>query len=215
MISFHRTSHRTRGVGAMLAVTGLALTAACGASGGGGNHNEPAPAATTNSSHAASGAHNSADVSFATDMIPHHSQAVEMADLALAKATDSDIKSLAATIKGAQAPEILKMTGWLKAWGAPVPSTGSGSAMQTGMAGMAGTGMMSDAEMTSLSAASGSAFDKMWVQMMTRHHQGAVDMAKTELASGRNSDATALAGQIVTAQTAEIAEMAAIAKRLG
>ena len=212
MISFHRTSHRTRGVGAMLAVTGLALTAACGARGGGGNHNEPAPAATTNSSHAASGAHNSADVSFATDMIPHHSEAVEMADLALAKATDSEIKSLAATIKGAQAPKILKMTGWLKAWGAPVPSTGSGSAMQTGMAGI---GMMSDAEMTSLSAASGSAFDKMWVQMMTRHHQGAVDMAKTELASGRNSDATALAGQIVTAQTAEIAKMAAIAKRLG
>ena len=104
-------------------------------------------------------------------MIPHYAQAVEMADMALTTATDPEIRTLATAIKGAQDPEIATMTGWLKDWNAPVPPTGAGH-----MTGMAITGMMSDAEMTDLGKATGKAFDKMWVSMMTpppgRHRHG-------------------------------------------
>ena len=167
---------------------------------------------TTNSSAAsptgtpASGPHNAADVTFATDMIPHHSQAVEMADMALKQATSAEVKSLATQIKGAQDPEIQTMSGWLAGWGAPVPA----SSMDMG--GMdhsmgSGTGMMTDAQMTELGNASGAAFDRMWVSMMIEHHTGALDMAKTELADGQNADAKALAQSITDSQTAEISTM--------
>jgi len=141
-------------------------------------------------------------------MIPHHAQAVQMADMALGKASDGEVKTLAAAIKGAQDPEIVKMTGWLKGWAVPVPATGSGDAMHMG------TGMMSQSEMGALDQASGPAFDRMWVDMMTRHHQGAVEMAKAELAQGQNEDAKTLANEITAAQTVEIAKMADISKRL-
>lgn len=66
--------------------------------------------------------------------------------------------------------------------------------------GHAGAGMMSDADMTSLGSASGAAFDRMWVSMMIRHHQGAVSMATTEQSTGQNPDAKRLAQSIGTAR---------------
>jgi len=178
----------------VLALGGLTLASACGSSSSGGNHD----AATTGGSGSSTvSAHNAADVTFATDMIPHHAQAVEMADMALTTATDPEIKTLATAIKGAQDPEI-------------VPQTGSAQ-----MTGMAMNGMMSDAEMTDLAKATGKAFDTMWVAMMTRHHQSAIAMANVELTSGQSSDAKTLAQQIITGQTAEVAKMKAIATRLG
>ncbi len=190
----------------VLALGGLTLASACGSSSSGGGDSA---ASTGGNGSSTVGAHNTADVTFATDMIPHHAQAVEMADMALTTATDPEIKTLATAIKGAQDPEIVKMTGWLKDWNAPVPQTGAGH-----MTGMAMDGMMSDAEMSDLGKATGKAFDTMWVAMMTRHHQGAIAMANTELTSGQSSDAKTLAQQIITGQTAEVATMAAIAKRL-
>jgi len=187
-----------------LLAAGLSLLAACGGS------STPAAAPPGGSSPTAA-AHNTADVTFATDMIPHHGQAVEMAELALTQATDAEVKKLATAIKGAQAPEIATMTGWLTQWGAPVPGSGSGHHM----GGMAMTGMMSDDEMASLGAARGTAFDSMWLDMMTRHHQGAIQMSKTEIAAGQDPQAVALARQIITAQTAEIATMATLRARLG
>ncbi|GAA1580847.1 DUF305 domain-containing protein [Kribbella sancticallisti] len=144
--------------------------------------------------------HNDADVMFATMMIPHHQQAVEMATMALEKATNAQVKQLATAIKAAQDPEIQQMSGWLKDWGKPVPTPGMGHSMPGG-------GMMTEEEMTALGKASGAAFDKMWVQMMIKHHQGAVAMAKTEQTSGKAATAIALAKQIETGQAAEIATM--------
>ena len=152
----------------------------------------------------ASGPHNAADVTFATDMIPHHAQAVEMADMALAQATSTEVKGLATQIKNAQDPEIQTMSGWLTGWGEMVP-TGSMSGMDHSMG--SGTGMMSDTDMAALGAATGAAFDRMWVTMMIQHHTGALEMATTELASGQSTDAKTLAQSIVTSQTAEIATM--------
>jgi len=157
------------------------------------------------------GEHNDADVAFATGMIPHHGQAVTMSDLALKKATSAEVKRLATAIKAAQSPEITTMSGWLTAWGLPVPDpamAGTGHDMPM-------TGMMSEQEMKDLSAAGGAAFDRMWVQLMIKHHQGAVTMARTEQTGGQYQAAIALAKQIETGQTKEITSMQGLLKTLG
>jgi uncharacterized protein (DUF305 family) len=151
--------------------------------------------------------HNDSDVMFATMMIPHHRQAVEMADMALEKAKSASVKQLATAIKAAQDPEIKQMSGWLTGWGKPVPSPGMSHSMP-------GSGMMTEQEMADLGKTSGAAFDRMWVQMMIKHHQGAVAMAKTEQTSGESANAIALAKKIEAAQNAEIATMQKLLNQL-
>lgn len=146
---------------------------------------------------------NAADVKFATDMIPHHRQAVEMAKLAEDRAESAEVKSLAEQIEGAQDPEIETMSSWLKAWGEPVPEEMSG--MDHGSGSM--SGMMSTEDMNKLEEASGKEFDTMFLTMMIEHHEGAIEMAKSEQSQGSNEDAIALAKQIEQAQTEEITTM--------
>ena len=156
------------------------------------------------------GAHNAADVTFATGMIPHHAQAIEMADMAAKQASSAKVKNLSAAIQAAQVPEITTMSGWLTSWGAPVPDASHDMAgMDMGGMDMGGT-MMSAADMTALGEASGKAFDTMWLQMMVKHHRGAVTMARTELAQGSNTEAKALVTSIITSQTKEITQMQAL-----
>ena len=156
-----------------------------------------------------------ADVAFAQSMIPHHQQAIEMADLALnpdAQASPQ-VRKLATAIKGAQDPEIQQMTDWLQQWGAPTAMPGASgdmAAMDHGghdMGGMTMSGMMTTEDMDALSQASGTEFDSMWLQMMIAHHEGAVVMAEQVKAQSDNSDVTALADQVITAQKQEIDTM--------
>ena len=162
---------------------------------------------------AASGPHNQADVDFATAMIPHHGQAVDMAEMALTKATNPTVKTLAAQIKAAQDPEIKTMSGFLQGWGQPVRATAMGQDMGA-MGSTAGSsnmaGMMSNEQMGQLSNASGAGFDRMWVEMMLKHHQGAVAEARTELSTGSSSDAKQLAQTIIDGQTKEITTLTAL-----
>lgn len=158
---------------------------------------------------------NATDVGFAQGMIPHHAQAVEMADMAITANAGSQVRALAQRIKSAQDPEIRTMSTWLRDWGQSVPdsssgSMGSGSHDMTAMPGMMMDGMMTSADMRRLSQSSGNAFDRLWVELMIQHHEGAVRMAKTELAEGKDPAARALAQSIVTSQEAEIREMNAL-----
>ena len=166
---------------------------------------------------------NAADETFAERMIPHHQQAVAMADLALAGKADASaaVKDLAARIKGAQGPEIGMMQGWLTMWGAPMmtdattPMASAGdmpmnSSATSATADTPMDGMMSAADLASLAAASGTSFDTMWLTMMVEHHHGAITMSMTEQQSGSNPDAKTLAGKIINAQNAEITEMNAL-----
>ncbi len=147
--------------------------------------------------------HTKADVTFATEMIPHHGQAITMAKLAPSRASSPQVKALAARIEKAQDPEIKTMAGWLRTWGEKVPPPDRG-----GMAGHESKpGMMSAAEMAELTNAKGAAFDRMFLIMMIAHHQGAIEMAKTEQRKGKHPGAKKLAAQIEKAQTAEIDEM--------
>lgn len=165
-------------------------------------------ATTASGSVAASGPHNAADVAFATDMIPHHSQAVQMADMALKTASNAQVKTLATAIKAAQDPEITQVSGWLTSWKKPVPPTMGGMNMGHG------TGMMSSADMTRLGKATGAAFNRLWVQMMITHHQGAITMAHTEITTGQNTEAKALARSIVTSQSAQITQLKTLLTQL-
>lgn len=143
---------------------------------------------------------NGADVAFATMMIPHHEQAIEMADLVLAKSgIDERIATLATAIKAAQGPEIDDMTEWLTEWGYPYNSSG--------MEGMDHGGMMSGEDMSALEAATGAEANRLFLEQMIEHHEGAIDMAEVELDSGSNPDALALAQRIIDSQTAEIETM--------
>jgi uncharacterized protein (DUF305 family) len=155
------------------------------------------------------GDHNADDVTFAQQMIPHHSQALDMAKLVPSRSTNPKVIDLAGRIEKAQDPEIKQMQGWLATWGASSTSSMPGMTHESmpGMSHDSMPGMMSADDMTKLQAAKGTDFDKMWLDMMIKHHQGAVDMAKTELSKGSNTDAKALAQKIIDAQQAEITEM--------
>jgi uncharacterized protein (DUF305 family) len=146
-----------------------------------------------------------ADVSFAQLMIPHHQQAVEMADLALSRETSPEVKQLAEQIKAAQGPEIEMMSTWLEGWGAPMAMGEDHSGHDMG--GMDMSGMMSDDDMQALADAQGAEFDRMWLEMMIAHHQGAISMAEQVKGASSNADVTSLAGAVMTGQAVEIDAM--------
>ena len=74
--------------------------------------------------------------------------------------------------------------------------------------------MMSEDEMAALGKATGTEFDKMWVTLMVKHHEGAVAMAETEVAEGENTEAKKLATEIIASQSEEITELKAILAKL-
>ena len=147
---------------------------------------------------------NEADVMFAQEMIQHHEQAVEMADMALAGSAyaSPQVIELAKRIKSAQGPEIETMKGWLTDWNMPMK--------MDHMSNM--SGMMSNDEMASLKNLTYAEFDKKWLEMMIMHHQGALETAKAIQSSGKCPPVLKLAGQIVSGQTAEIEEMQLLLK---
>jgi uncharacterized protein (DUF305 family) len=142
---------------------------------------------------------NDQDVTFATMMKPHHEQAVEMADVILAKdGISADVTDLAAQIKDAQGPEITQLEEWITAWGADDSMSGMDHSMD---------GMMSDEDMSALESATGAEAEKLFLEQMMMHHEGAVEMAQTEVDKGQNADAIEMAEMIVQTQTEEIATM--------
>ena len=156
----------------------------------------------------ASGPQNDADVQFAQGMIPHHQQAVEMSDLTLAKAdADARVLTLAQQIKAAQGPEITQMMGWLEGWGF-TKMPGDDDEDHSGHAGMEGMdGMMTEKDMQELEEATGADASRLFLEGMVKHHEGAVEMAETEISDGENPDAIELAETIITTQQQEITVM--------
>ncbi|OBB04477.1 DUF305 domain-containing protein [Mycobacteriaceae bacterium 1482268.1] len=191
----------------------LVITVGCSSDSG----TEPSAASSSPVSASAPAAteHNQADVMFSQHMIPHHQQAIEMSDIILAKqGVDSRVTDLATKIKAAQGPEISQMQDWLRQWGNPpmppmTPSEGHGGHDMSGMSGgMAG--MMSAEEMTALKNAQGVEASRLFLTGMIKHHQGAIDMAQTEIKDGQFGPAIELARSIATTQQQEIDTMKGI-----
>jgi uncharacterized protein (DUF305 family) len=143
-----------------------------------------------------SSAFSGSDIMFAQMMIPHHQQAVDMGTLAETRASNPEVKALAAKIKAEQAPEITQMKGWLESAGA---SLDMGHDMGMG-------GMLTDADMTALKNAKGAAFDRLFLEGMIGHHKGAIHMAQMVVDSS-NGEANALGNAIIDSQTKQIAYM--------
>lgn len=139
------------------------------------------------------------DIMFAEMMIPHHEQAIEMSDLALAISKDPEILALAEEIKSAQAPEISEM----KSWGASHMGSHAGHMMD---------GMLSSDEMDALENSTGSEFDRLFLEGMIKHHEGAIEMAEMVIDS-ESPRAAALGAAIIETQKAEIEKMKELLNR--
>jgi uncharacterized protein (DUF305 family) len=192
----------------LIAAAGLMLAACSSDDHDGMNRSDTGPRSTTTVDIPASAEFNATDVFFAQGMIPHHGQAVQMADMAFRVSTNPDITALAQQIKAAQSPEIEQMTNWLTDWDQAVPDPDA--VMDDNMdraGGMVMSGMMSAADMRRLDNASGADFDRMFLEMMILHHEGAIEMAEEGLAKGKYQPTKELAQAVITGQQAEIAEM--------
>ncbi len=201
----------TRTIMTLVAAAAAALTVGA-ALGGCGTNATTSPSSSATSSPPAVQVHNQADITFAQGMIPHHAQAIAMSKMATQRAVSPQVQDLAVRIQAEQQPEIDQLSGFLRAWNAPVPSTngpmgGMGQGDMMGQMRGAMPGMMSGGQMQQFGQASGGAFDRMFLQMMISHHQGAITMAKTELSDGQNPGARQLAQRIIDAQQREIMEM--------
>jgi uncharacterized protein (DUF305 family) len=180
------------------------LLAGCG--------NNDGDTATEGESTSTEAAFNTADVEFAQQMIPHHTQAVQMAQMVPDEDVTPALTELADAVEAAQQPEIDQLTAMLARWGKDVPSTGMDG---HDMGDMQRMGMMSAEDMDALGAATGTGFERMWLTMMIDHHQGAIAMADAELDGGSDQEALTLAQTIIDAQTAEITQMEQMLQALG
>ncbi|MDF9279486.1 DUF305 domain-containing protein [Arthrobacter sp. EH-1B-1] len=203
-----------------LAIAATLTLAGCGSSDTPGTATAPetsAGSAAPETTQDTAAEHNDADVMFAQMMIPHHRQAVEMSEIMLEKDSISpEVRDLATQIRDAQAPEIETMTGWLETWGEPVEPEGGMEGHDMGNMGGSGEmqGMMTEDELAELEAAEGDEAARMFLESMTAHHNGAVEMAQEEIENGQYPDAIALAETIVETQQAEIEEMGALLAEL-
>jgi len=194
-VTSHRAHHRRLARAASAAALAAAL-AGCSS----GTPGTTSPASTR---------HDADDVAFAQQMVVHHRAAVEMAELAAERAASPEVRDLADRVLATQEPEIQTMTSWLQAWGAKIPADApmDHDAHGEGHDAAEMPGMMSSEQMADLEAASGAAFDEIWLTGMVAHHEGAVAMARTEQQEGADPDAVALAERIEADQSAEVAEM--------
>ena len=133
------------------------------------------------------------DINFAEMMIPHHEQAIEMSEIALLNTTNPEVLQLAQEIKDAQSPEIELM----KSWAGVKVSMHAGHMMD---------GMLSEGELNDLRKAKGQEFDRLFLQGMIKHHEGAIKMAQA-VATSANKDVADLSASIVNAQQLEISAM--------
>ena len=152
--------------------------------------------------------YNAADVAFATNMVPHHKQAVDLAAMVPERSANNELGRLASEITATQVPEINILNVFLVQWNEnPEIGSGENGGEHAAHAEHAMKGMVDQATMTRLESLEGPEFDRLWLESMISHHQGAVEMAKAEVADGKNVDAIAMAEMMITTQEAEIAQM--------
>jgi uncharacterized protein (DUF305 family) len=147
---------------------------------------------------------NSDDIAFATNMIPHHQQAIDMSAMVPERSENPDVVTLAEQISAAQQPEINTLRVFLVQWNENPDDSAAGGHEGHG-ANM--QGMVDEPTMAKLQSLKGPEFDTLWLQSMIGHHQGAIEMAKAELANGEHVDAKRMAQTIVDTQQAEIGQM--------
>ncbi|GAB3620993.1 DUF305 domain-containing protein [Glutamicibacter endophyticus] len=180
---------------ALVAVAALAL-AGCSTAGPGSAESNPPTASASSSATQA----NAADAMFAAGMAEHHQQALDMSQIVLqADGTDERVRALAEKIAAAQGPEIAQMKQWMQDWDQGMESMDHSE--------MGHSGMIPEQEIQRLAKAQGDELNRLFLEQMIRHHEGAVKMAQKELDEGQHADALGLAQKIIDNQQDEIDEM--------
>ena len=144
--------------------------------------------------------YNTIDVTFVQMMIPHHAQALAMAELADGRAGDARVGAVAQRIRAAQAPEMDRLRAWLSERGLAATAPGHDHATMPGM--------QDATAMTALRAAQGADFDRRFVAMMTSHHRGALQMAADVLRGGSDQSVSEFANELAVEQGSEIRRLA-------
>ena len=155
------------------------------------------PHSMGHSSSSKNSAYTGADLMFLQMMIPHHQQAIDISNLAMKSSTNKELLDLAKVIARDQAAEIIQMKAWLK-------EAGASEDMGHSMEGMGG--MLTVDELAALNAAKGAAFDKLWLEGMTDHHDGAIHMVQM-IEDASNMEIKAFGAKVITDQSAQIAQM--------
>jgi uncharacterized protein (DUF305 family) len=148
--------------------------------------------------------HNAADVTFAQKMVPHHQQALEMAAMVPSRTTNRELRIMAKHIELDQQAQIDTLQALLQQWGEPAASD------HMGHDGMGMEGMVDADTMKKLPTLDGPKFDDLWLRSMISHHEGAVEMAKPEVAQGENPATVKMAKIIIEWQQFEIGQMHAM-----
>ncbi len=150
------------------------------------------------------------DVEFMQGMIAHHAQAIFMSRMAASHHADPRVQKLATKIDQSQVAEIRIMQDWLRRNGQAAPDTSSWRTMQM-------PGMLTAAQLDTLDAAGGIAFDRAYLTLMIQHHEGALRMVKDLLdtpGTAQDVDVSVFANDVVSVQTAEIGAMRRILSEL-
>ena len=195
----------------LIGVIVVALLVLAGSAGwlirGGGSSNPANPVA------------GSVDAGFAQDMTVHHIQAVTMAGYERDNTSDPQMKVLAYDIETSQQFQVGQMSGWLDVWGLsrndPHPMLWMGAQHAAHVVNGLMPGMATPAEMNKLESLHGNALDVLFLQLMIRHHQGGVPMAQYAEQHAGEPYVRLLAGQIVSAQNAEIVQMEQLLRQKG
>lgn len=207
------TTIRVRIAAAVTALATAVIVAGCSSSSGEGHKGGHGAANSTTAAGAGSDSaqgdakdHNAQDVTFTQGMIPHHQQAVEIATLAQTS-DNAELRKLANTIIDGQASEITAFQNMLLQWGVPEqPDHSAHNGMQ---------GMIDQPTIDRLKTLKGADFDRLWLQSMITHHEGAIAMADEEIAKGKSPDTIQVAKVILATQKAEIEQMNTLLKNLG
>jgi uncharacterized protein (DUF305 family) len=157
----------------------------------------------------------SAEAGFARDMATHHAQAVDMSFMLRDASTDQELRTLAADIIVTQSTQRGIFMGWLQQWELPQASARPRMAWMPGHAAMTSNpaggvlmhGMATDAEMRQLHDATGTAAEILFLQLMIRHHEGGVIMARAIADLSNRREIVQMAKSIEEGQQVEIARM--------
>ena len=149
---------------------------------------------------------NDTDVMFLQMLVPHHEQGVELARLAADRARGDEVRTFAAAVEATQADELTHMKRWLSDWNQPIAAdpnprahTGHGGGLHSTDPGVVDALRRVPA---------GPEFDRTFLNVLTGHQHGAVELARMETGSGKYAGATDLAERIVESRTAQIRQMA-------
>ncbi|WP_231648281.1 DUF305 domain-containing protein [Saccharothrix sp. NRRL B-16348] len=150
-----------------------------------------------------------ADLEYVARMIVHHRQALDMTALAPERAQHETVRGLASRIHDTQGPEIAAMEQWQRQYAENAPAHGHAADLPEVDHGSM-PGMATDEQLAALKAARGADFDRLFLQLMIAHHEGAVQMAVEVLSSGSDVRVEEMANDVSASQTDEINRMKAI-----